>query len=221
MNRVLSTWCVLMLAACGNHSATDRNRAGSGTSTLLVTADVSGSLTSGGPVTSFQVDLRDGTNAKVSGATVVLHSDDLGDVPLVEATSGSGRYVNSKASFPGSDFKLSVTRNTDQVQGVVVGNPGSHVVNTPSRGAVVPANQPLLVTWTTPSTAKSASIKTKDFSAQVPDTGSYPIPAASNTSQGNQKLELSRFNEVDIAGGLAGSRMRVTFSTSVDPYTVQ
>jgi len=35
------------------------------------------------------------------------------------------------------------------------------------------------------------------------DSGAYTIPGANNTSTGNQKLDLSRFNEVDIAGGLS------------------
>ena len=187
----------------------------------MVTAEVTASLSSGGPVTSFQVDLRDGSSNKISGATVVVHNGDLGDVPLVEATAGSGRYVNSKASFPNGDFSLSVVRNADNVQGVVVGNPGAHVFNAPSRNAVVPANQPLQVSWTTPTTAKSATLKTKGLSVQVPDTGAYTIAAADNPPQANQHLDLSRFNEVDIAGGLSGSRLRVTFAASVDSYVVQ
>lgn len=221
MKGILCAVCVSVLVGCGNDTATERNRPGSGSSTLRVTANVSAELTSGGPVTSFEVDVRDGMSNKVSGATVTISADGLGDIPLVEADAGSGKYVNSRASFPSGDFKLSVTRNADNVRGVVVGNPGSHAVNAPARSAVVQANQPLPVSWTTPSTAKSASIKTKDFSAQVPDTGSYTIPAANNTSRGDQKLELSRFNEVDLAGGLTGSRLRVTFTAVVEPYIVQ
>ena len=220
MKRIV--FLALAVAACSNsQSATDRNRPGTGTSTLLVTADVTASLTSSGPVTNFAVDVRDGLSNKVSGATVVMHNDDFGDVPLVEATAGSGHYVNSKAGFPASDFSLAVTRSPDAVQGVVVGNPQSNVVNAPTLNAVVPANQPMQLSWTTPATAKSVSITTRSFDALAPDTGSYTIPAASNPPMNNQRLILSRYNEVDIAGGLSGSRMRVTFTTTVDPFVVQ
>jgi hypothetical protein len=218
--------CLLILAAaaaCGSkaQTATDRNRAGTGSSTLQVVGDVTGDLTSAGPVTSLQVDLRDGVGAKVSGATVVIHNDQLGDVPLVEAQANSGRYVNSKSSFPPGDFILTVSRNTDGVSGVVVGSPGSHVVNAPTRNAVVPAAQPLQLSWTTPTQAKSVSIQTNDFKAQAPDTGTYTIPASGNPASNNQALDVARSNEVEIAGGLPGSRLRVTFTTTVDPYVVR
>ncbi|MFL5365893.1 MAG: hypothetical protein ACJ781_10510 [Myxococcales bacterium] len=223
MNRILAVFAALALAACGgNSNVTDHNRPGTGTSTLLVTGDINASQSSGGPLTSFQIDVRDGLSNKVSGATVTVHNDDLGDVPLVEANIGSGRYVNSKAAFPTGDFTVSVVRNADNVQGVVVGNPGAHTVNAPTPNSTVPANQPLQLSWTTPSTAKSVSIKTKTFGpAQAPDTGAYTIPATSNPAMTSQHLDVSRFNEVDIAGGLAGSRLRVTYTTSVDPFAVQ
>lgn len=222
MNRIPVLFAALAFAACGgNSTATDHNRPGTGTSTLLVTGDINASQSSTGPLTSFQVDVRDGLNNKVSGATVTIHNQDLGDVPLVEATAGSGRYVNSKTSFPTGDFTLSVVRNTDNVKDVVVGNPGAHTVNAPAQDSTVPATQPLQLSWTTPTTAKSVSIKTKGFGpAQAPDTGAYTIPGTSNTTQASQHLDLSRFNEVDIAGGLSGSRLRVTYTAGVD-YAVQ
>jgi hypothetical protein len=219
----------LSLAACGGSSslATDRNRAGTGSSSLLITGDVIASMTSGGPVTSFRVDLSDGLGNNVSGATVSIATKDLGVVPLVEANAGSGHYVNSKTSFPTSDFILSVSRGTtDSVQGVVVGNPGAHTINAPARSSVVPANQPLQISWTTPLTAKSALIETgvpagRDYSAEAPDTGTYTIPATGNPARATQRLNVSRVNEVDIAAGLPDSRLRVTFTSTVDPYTVQ
>ncbi len=213
----------LLLAACGGSSnlATDRNRAGSGSSSLLITGDVTASLTSAGPVTSFRVDLSDGLGNNVSGATVNLSTKDLGVVTLVEANAGSGRYVNSKTSFPTGDFALAVSRGTDLVQGVVVGNPGAHTINAPVRSSVVPANQPLQISWTTPLTAKSVLIETRDYSVEAPDTGTYTIPASGNPARATQRLNVSRVNEVDIAAGLPGSRLRVTFTSTVDPYTVQ
>lgn len=225
MNRIAIAIACSAAAACGGHSvATAQNKAGSGTSTLLVQADVNAEVTSTGPLTSFQVTVKDGLQQSVSGATVTIHNDQLGDVPLVEANAinNPGRYSNSKAAVATGAFTLSVVRNADNVQGVVVGNPGAHTVNAPVVNSTVPANQPLEVSWTTPTTAKSVSISTRGgFSVQAPDTGTFTIPAANNPAQTNQHLDLSRFNEVDIAGGFSGSRMRVTYTASVNPYTVQ
>jgi hypothetical protein len=214
----------LGLAACGsNHSnlATDRNRAGSGSSSLQVTASVNASLSTGGPVTDFRVDLSDGLGNNVSGATVSISTQDLGEVPLVEAIAGSGRYVNSKTSFPTGDFVLKVTRGTDTIRDVVVGNPGAHTINAPARSAVVPANQPLPLSWTTPVMAKAVLIETRDYQANASDTGTYTIPASGNPARTNQRLRISRVNEVEIAAALPGSSLSVTFLATVDPFTVQ
>jgi hypothetical protein len=210
------------LAACGgNSAATNQNIPGTGSSTLLVTADVTASTTSGSPLTSFQVDVRDGVNNRVSGATVSISNGDLGSVTLVEANAGTGRYTNSRPSIPSGNFTLSVVRSTDKVEGVVVGGPGTCAVNAPVQNAVVAADQPLALSWTTPMQAKSVSISTRDFNAQAPDSGAYTIPGTSNPARTNQRLTLSRFNEVDIAGGFSGSRLRVTFTSTVDPFVVQ
>jgi hypothetical protein len=210
------------LAACGgNSAATNQNIPGTGSSTLLVTADITGSTATGSPVTSFQVDVRDGLNNRVSGATVSISNGALGSVPLVETTAGTGRYINSHSSIPSGNFTLSVVRSPDKVEGVVVGGPGVSTVNAPVQNAVVTANQPLPLSWTTPAQAQSVSISTRDFDAQGPDIGTYTIPAASNPARTNQRLNLSRLNEVNIAGGLSGSRLRVTFTSTVDPYVVQ
>src|SRR5260370_39082282 len=178
-------------------------------------------MTSGGPVTSFRVDVSDGLGNSVSGATVNVSTKDLGAVPLVEANAGSGHYVNSKTSFPTGDFTLSVSRGTDSVQGVLVGNPGAHTINAPARSSVVPASQPLQISWTTPLMAKSVTIETRGYSVEAPDTGAYTIPATGNPPRATQRLHASRVNEVDIAAGLPDSRLRVTFTSTVDPYTVQ
>jgi hypothetical protein len=209
---------------CGGGTATSHNNAGTGTSTLLVTGVIDASMSNGAPATNFTVTLRDGLGNRVSAATVTISNSGLpnGSVSLVEVQAGSGRYQNSMAQFPSGDFGLSVTRNTDNVQGVVVGGVGMHTINAPTRNAVVPANQPLAVSWTTPSTAKQATISTNNFNGiSTADTGTYTIAATSNPPNAAQTLFVSRFNEVDIAGGLAGSHLRLTFTASVDPYVVQ
>ena len=56
---------------------------------------------------------------------------------------------------------------------------------------------------------------------QVPDTGTYTIPAANNPARTAQRVILKRANEVEIARGLPGSIMRVTVTTTVEPFNVQ
>lgn len=220
MKRIALT--ALLVAACGgNGNATDQNRAGSGSGTMTVTGDINASVTASGPTTAFSVRLRDGQGAAITGASVVVHNDQLGDVTLVDA-AGNGVYVNSTASVPSGSFGLTVVHNADNVMGVVVGNPGAHTINAPTASSTVAAGQPLPVSWTTPTTAKSATISMSGgFSSQAPDTGSFTVPASANTARTNQHVDVSRFNEVDIAGGFSGSRLRVTYTASVTGITVQ
>src|SRR5207253_9402049 len=96
-------------------------------------------------------------------------------------TAGSGRYTNSKTSYPSGDISLTIVRDTDKVQGVVVGYPGEHAVTAPTLNGTVSSTQPLHVAWTKPLTAKAATVSTRDYSIEVPDTGTYDIPAANGT----------------------------------------
>jgi hypothetical protein len=213
----------LVTAACGGSSGTaiDRNRAGTGSSTLLVSATVAVTNSATSPTTSLTADVSDGLGAAVTGATVTIQNAGLGgDTALVEGGT-AGHYTASKTSLPSGDFTLSVVKGTDSVQGVVVGSPGLHAINGPALNSTAPANQPLDVSWTTPAISKSATITTRNYSVQVPDTGTYTIPAANNPVRTAQRVILKRSNEVEIAGGLPGSIITVEVTTTVDPFNVQ
>ena len=231
MKRILVIAAVA--AACGGSSGTavDHNRAGSGSSTLLVTGTVTVTVSATAPLTSFSVTVKDGLGANVSGATVTVHNSAYGDVALTEAQTGSGVYTGSQTSYPSGDLSLSVVNGADKVQGVVVGYPGTHAINAPASGATAgccrcrcgAANAPLHVSWTTPTVSKAATISLSSggFSAQVPDTGAYDVPAASNPARTGQRVTIVRSNEVDIGGGLPGSSMKVTVSLRGDTFTAQ
>jgi hypothetical protein len=213
----------LVTAACGGTSGTaiDRNRAGSGSSTLLVSATVAVTNSATAPTTTLTADVSDGLGAAVTGATVTIQNAGLGgDTALVEGGT-AGHYTASTTSLPAGDFTLSVVKGTDSVQGVVVGSPGLHDINAPTLNSTAAANQPLDVSWTTPAMSKSATITTRNYSVQVPDTGTYTIPAASNPARTGQRVIVKRANEVEIARGLPGSILRATVTTTVDPFTVQ
>ena len=65
------------------------------------------------------------------------------------------------------------------------------------------------------------TLTTRDFTIQAPDMGAYTIAAANNPARTNQRVILTRYNEVEIAGGLSGSKLSVTCTMSVDPFIVQ
>jgi hypothetical protein len=214
----------LAAAACGGSgSAVDHNSGGTGSSTLLVTGTVTVTSSTTAPLTSLNVTVDNAQAQSVSNATVTINNAGLGgDVALTETPAGSGNYASSKTSLPTGDFTLSVVKGTDAVQGVVLGYPGAHTVSAPAANATVTANQPLDVSWTTPSTAKSATVATRDLAkVTVPDTGTYTIAATSNPPRTNQRVTVQRLNSTDITGGLTGSLFSVTVTNQVSPYNVQ
>lgn len=227
MKRILVLSAAAFAFACGstssNNAATSRNNPGIGSSTLLVQGDINAATTNGAPLTSFSVTVRDGAGNTVGGATVTVLNSSVPDgvVNLTQLVAGTGPYVGSVASFPTGDFQLNVVSGTDSVRGVVVGNPGMHTINAPVVNSTVTANADLPVSWTTPAVGKQVSVTTRDMSFTAPDLGSYTIVAAQNPPRPNQRVILARSNEVEAAGGLMGSRLRVTYTASVDPFVVQ
>lgn len=102
------------------------------------------------------------------------------------------------------------------------GDPECTLFTSPLVNDVVPASQDLTVTWTVPSQAKFAEIETRDFSAvQLLDNGSFTIPALNNPVNADQRIRLFRFNDVEVAGGLAGSRLQIKIRAEVEPVVVQ
>ncbi len=220
------------VAACGSSTGTaaSRNNPGTGTSTLLVTADVDANddpAAVGGFTTDYSVAVRDGAGNKVSGATVTISNPSIGTLTLPETAPASGDYFVSGTGFPGGDFTLNVVRATDNVSNVVVGGPGVHTITAPLKNATVLSSQPLTVTWMVPSSAKSAEVETRDYDApSLPDNGTFVIPAGpvTNPPRNPQRIRVFRFNEVTTADGvkgLPGSRLRVQVRNTVEPIIVQ
>ncbi|MBW3553215.1 MAG: hypothetical protein KY466_06890 [Gemmatimonadetes bacterium] len=214
-----------VLVACGDDAtgpAVTRNDPGTGTRTMLVRADIEGQDVSGGFVTEFEVVLRDAQGAAISGATVVVRNPVLGNVNLLELDAGTGEYLATVNSFASGDYRLDVTRGSDEVRGVVVGGMSAHEITSPTANATVAADQSLTVTWTRPSEAAGADIETRDFEAEgLPDTGSYTIPANGNPPSADQRVRVWRFNKVEIAGGLFGSQLKLSVRNTVEPVIVQ
>ena len=213
----------VLIAASGDspsEPAIERNNPGSGSGTLDIRADVDAFNQAGGFVTEFSVRVRDGLGRPVTGAAVTISNAGFGEVTLLDPEA-SGNYFAERGTFHDGDFALRIVSGTDVVEGVVLGGPGIHVIAEPALASVA-ADKDLLVRWDVPSQARSAEVETKDFGPLLlPDTGAVIIPGASNPANGGQRIHVFRFNEVDIAGGLFGSRMRVEVRQSVDFLIVE
>lgn len=218
---------VVGIAACGDGTgpATSRNNPGTGTSTLRVTADIDANddaAAIGGFVTEYAVSVRDGLGNPVSGATVTFNNPSLGTITLPETGPGSGDYFVTGNGFPSGDFRLDVTHGTGNVRGVILGGPGVHNITAPVPNGTDTAGTTMIVRWSVPSRAQAAEVETRDFGpVSLPDSGAYVISGADNPARPDQRVRVFRYNEVTMAGGLPGSRLRVEVRKTVEPVNVQ
>lgn len=213
-----------LAAGCSDSTgpAAARNNAGTGSATVRVTADIKGKTSNGSLRTEYSVSLRDAAGNRVSGATVTIKNRVAGTITLAETGAGTGSYFDSRLDFPAGDFQLDVVRGTDNVRGVVLGGPGVHTITAPTTGSTAVAGQPMTVRWSVPSMAKVAVVENDDFGPfAVADNGTYTIGGAFNPANSSQVVTVSRYNEVDVAGGILGSRLRVTVEQEVQPISVQ
>jgi hypothetical protein len=217
----------VLAAGCGSGTspAISRNNVGTGTHTIKVVGDISASDVPGTPNynTSFTVDVANNLGNAVSGAAVTISNPVAGNIVLTESAVGSGSYLASRAAFYDGDYGLTVIHGADTVRDVVVGGVARFAVTKPLRFDTVLVNQPLLVRWTVPSEAKSAEIETRDFpNTTIPDTGAYVIPGSAFVNpRPDDRVRVFRNNEVDIAGGLAGSILTLSVRASADPICVK
>ena len=215
----------LAVAACGDDStapAVERNDPGTGTQTMKVSADIDGEDAPGGFITDFDVQLRDAQDNPISGATVTIQNNELGTVPLLETSAGSGDYQASRNTFAPGDYRLDVSKGADQVTGVIVGGMSVHDIMSPSSGDTLVVNAPLTVSWTRPSQAAGVDVETQDYVAEgIRDDGTLTIAGEFLTARTDERVRVTRFNQVNIAGGLFGSRLKLSIRNAVEPLVVE
>ena len=214
----------LVAVACGDSGgpAVLRNDPGTGTQTMLVTADIDGNDVPGGFVTEFDVSLRDAQTNPISGATVTIQNNTLGTVTLLEDGVGTGDYVATVNTFAPGDYRLDVVKATENVRGVVVGGMDVHQIISPTNNDTVSAVLPLIITWSRPSQAAGVDVETRDFEVLgIPDLGTFTIDPVNNPARNDQRIRILRFNKVDLAGGLFGSRLKLKIRNTVEPLVVQ
>lgn len=221
---------ILVVAACGTSTgpAGPPDNPGTGSSTLRVIADISANDEppgGSGFSTVYLVSVRNGASFPVSGATVTISNRAFsgGKITLSETFPGSGDYQQIGTTLPSGQFELDIVQGPNNVHGVIVGGPRVHTITTPVKNATVAAGQPLLVRWTVPSQAKSARIETKNFGpVTFADSGAYQLPGGpANPARPDQRIRVFRFNDINIAGGLPNSLLRVTVRKTVEPIIVQ
>ncbi|MDH3458243.1 MAG: hypothetical protein OER90_15485 [Gemmatimonadota bacterium] len=213
-----------LMLGCGEATgpAVERNDPGTGTNTLSVVADIDGRDIPGGLATDMDVQLRDAQGAPVSGATITIRNGALGTTTLFETGVGTGDYTATVNNFGTGDYELNVVAGNDKVENVVVGGIGVHTIQSPTLADTVPANQPLIVTWSRSAQAFRADVDSREYEAQdVLDLGTHTIPAQDVRARSDERIRVDRYNEVTIAGGLAGSRLQLELRRTVEPIVVQ
>ena len=182
----LATWvgaAAIILAACGDdpvEPAVIKNDGGTGTQTMRVTADIDADDVPGGFVTDFDVSLRDPQGNAISGATVTIVNGTLGTINLLEDGVGSGDYTATRNTFAPGDYRLDVTKDADEVLGVIVGGIDQHSIVSPAAGDTLLANQAFMVTWSRTAQAAGADVETRDFVAEGVMTVRTSAPTSMN-----------------------------------------
>lgn len=193
---------------------------GTGSGTLLVQADVSGSdIAPGVFQTDFLVTVADTANRPVSGASVQVSLPSGMPVTLAEDPLSLGTYRASRAGFVAGTHTLSVTRGLDRVSGVRATAPMVHTITAPAANDTVSANQAVPVSWMRPTMAQEVSVESRDYVSPAPeaDAGTSLVPAGGNPVRGDQRFRVHRLNRTLISGGRPGSRFEARFRNSVEP----
>jgi hypothetical protein len=219
---ILALAFATLVTSCSNAEplgpVEDKNSGGTGNETLLVIAEVDLELNTGGFLADFVVDVEDGSGAAVSGAVVTIVWNRT-TVTLQEGGS-AGVYTAAVTGAASGDLKLDVVKDNMFVRDVMLGNVGIHAILEPQPDETIPANQPLTVRWVSDLEAQSASLFSPDWDFDVEDNGEFVVPGDANVPDSSTWIELERYNEVEIAGGLSGSYFKLEVEYRVEGLTI-
>ncbi len=219
---IVALACAAVAASCSGADATgpvgDKNSGGVGNQMLLVQAEVELEPRTGGYQADFVVEVRDGSSDPVSGADVTIvwnHSR----VSLQESGT-PGIYTAAVSGAASGDLMLDVVKNDMYVREVTLGNIGIHAIIEPQPNDTVPANAPLTVRWVSDREAPLAALFSPDYDFEVADIGEFVVPGNVNEPRSNSWIEIERYNEVLVAGGLSGSYFRMEVEYRVEDLMV-
>ncbi|NIN73306.1 MAG: hypothetical protein GTO46_15555 [Gemmatimonadetes bacterium] len=215
---ILALAFAALVASCSNadpiEPVEDKNNGGTGNQTLLVVAEVDLELNTGGFLADFFVDVEDGSGAPVSGAAVTIVWNR--STVTVPESGTPGIYEALVTGAASGDLKLDVVKDDMYVRDVVLGNIGIQAVLEPLPDATLPANEDLTVRWVSDLKAQSASLFSPDWDFDVEDNGEFVVPGAQVDPSSSTWIELERYNEVEIAGGLSGSYFKLEVEYRVE-----
>lgn len=188
---------------------------GGGSGALLVRAHIDSE--EGGAEIDVSVE-RDGQ--EVNDAEVVIGTD---GADLLLERDGEGRYRGFDGEWS-TWYTLEVSAGDDWLDGALEA-PDRPVLIDPDPAEAFDPHQAedgvVLVTWDG-DLAMSVRVKTRDFEWSGADEGGLEIPAVMFEEE-EQEIEISRENEIDLAGGAPGSFLAVetgakTRLVVVNPY---
>lgn len=214
---------VWLAAGCGG-GLEEGDDPGTGTSTLLVHADITATPLVANASraadfnTSFDVDVVKG--GLPAAVTSIVVTSDAGDVTLAPEGGAMIRWRGAQSGYH-EIYQLTIEAGADNVRGVQVDGPSVHHFTTPAPGATVDATMPLVVEWDRDETAQSASIETRELNeVAIGDTGTYTIPAgglkSKETETEQERLRVDRSQRVTPAGAVVGSDVRVLVRNEIE-----
>jgi hypothetical protein len=192
---------------------------GTGTGTLLVVARVTAEASDNADdPTRFETELSvrvTRSGSPVEGATVRVGTS-AGSTSL--APSEPGSYTASQQGYQRS-YTLEVQAGADSLSGAQLEGPAAHSFTSPTAGTVHPAGQALDVRWT-PAGAEQANIETEELpSTTINDSGAYTVAGtylAGGAGEEEDRVLVTRANQLDLAGGAPGSSLVVSVRNGVE-----
>ena len=214
----LAATVLLGAAACGGSDP------GGGTKTLYVQATAVSDGTNSGTLLAVSVRQGDANGTVIDNANVTMTAANgtQYDLPWV----GLGKFgTYTKSNLPWSPaWHLQIVDGADQLQ-ATLSAPGATVITSPSPGSTFDRStgKPLTVAWRDDAGkgAMGVDLQVASYKHSVTgDPGHYDIDPGRLDAHDNAHLQVSRWTQVALAGGTAGSTFKATTSDQIS-FTIQ
>lgn len=213
MTRTLLLSLAVLSSACGLTSP------GGGTGTLYVSARLSGDGSTSGSRARIVVRQGSSTGEAVNDAEVALRGGALTRTIIPFNADRSEYRLDGFQWVEG--FRLEVLRDQDLLDGSIEA-PGQTLIANPLSGQTIRKadNQPLVVQWRdgrgTLSTITRLQLEKAKLDRAIQQGVLSERIEAGDLEVGTEKLQVTRSNEVSLAGGAAGSILSATTDNEVE-----
>lgn len=227
VNALLVTLAISsLLIGCGSDSTNSTLVNPTGSNSLFIDADVSGSDQGNGLFqTTYSVVLQDSLGAIVIDAVVTMTNASVGVLTLVHDTTNPGTYDLSRSGYTSGTYILNITRDSDFVANVAVVAPDLHVITFPTVSDTLMSDVSFTALWTRSVVAVVVTLETRDYgptlSSSIGDTddGSFIVPSG-GTVRDDQRVRIWRKNSTSISVAWTGSTFDAEIRNSVSPIVV-